>query len=79
MVPATAESIDSIMKLGMGHPMGPLTLADLIGIDVCVNILNVLYDDFKDEKYKPCNLLLEMANKGKLGKKTGEGFYKYGI
>ena len=67
------------LSIFVGNGMGPLTLADLIGIDVCVNILNVLYDDFKDEKYKPCNLLLEMANKGKLGKKTGEGFYKYEI
>ena len=74
---ATAESIDSIMKLGMGHPMGPLTLADLIGIDVCMYILNVLYKDFKNDKYKPCKLLEDMVNQGKLGKKTGEGFYKY--
>jgi len=74
---ATVESIDSIMKLGMGHPMGPLTLADLIGIDVCVHILNVLYKDFKNDKYKPCKLLADMVNQEKLGKKTGEGFYKY--
>ena len=76
---ADVKSIDSIMKLGMGHPMGPLRLADLIGIDVCINILNVLYDDFNDIKYKPCKLLTEMADKGKLGKKSGEGFYKYEI
>ena len=74
---ANAESIDSIMKLGMGHPMGPLKLADLIGIDVCVMILNVLYDGFKDKKYKPSNILIDLVNNNKLGKKTGEGFYKY--
>ena len=76
---ATAESIDSIMKLGMGHPMGPLKLADLIGVDVCVYIMNVLYDGFKNEKYKPSSLLVEMVSNNKLGKKTGEGFYKYEI
>tara|TARA_Y100000590_G_C15645894_1_gene986842 strand:+ start:460 stop:1305 length:846 start_codon:yes stop_codon:yes gene_type:complete len=74
---ANAESIDSIMKLGMGHPMGPLKLADLIGIDVCVMILQVLYDGFKDKKYKPSNILINLVNNNKLGKKTGEGFYKY--
>ena len=74
---ASVESIDSIMKLGMGHPMGPLKLADLIGIDVCVYILNVLYDGFKDKKYKPSKLLVKMVEENKLGKKSGEGFYKY--
>jgi len=74
---ADASSIDSIMKLGMGHPMGPLKLADLIGIDVCVYILNVLYDELNDEKYKPCDILINMMAKNKLGKKSGEGFYKY--
>ena len=74
---ASVESIDSIMKLGMGHPMGPLKLADLIGLDVCVFILNVLYDGFKDKKYRPSKLLVEMVKENKLGKKSGEGFYKY--
>ena len=74
-----AESIDSIMKLGMGHPMGPLKLADLIGIDVCVYILNVLFEGFNDKKYKPCPLLVKMVSDNKLGKKTQEGFYKYGF
>jgi len=74
---ADASSIDSIMKLGMGHPMGPLKLADLIGVDVCVDILEVLYDKFNDEKYKPCDILIDMMKKNKLGKKSGEGFYKY--
>ena len=74
---ADAQSIDSIMKLGMGHPMGPLKLADLIGIDVCTYILNVLFVEFKDIKYKPCEILINMVNENKLGKKTGEGFYKY--
>ena len=71
------EDIDSIMKLGMGHPMGPLKLADLIGIDVCVYILNVLYDGFNDKKYKACPLLVDMIKDNKLGKKTKEGFYSY--
>jgi len=75
---ATKESIDSIMKLGMSHPMGPLTLADLIGLDVCLSIMNVLKDGFKgDLKYEPCPLLIKMCKDGKLGRKTGEGFYKY--
>tara|TARA_B000000557_G_scaffold262142_1_gene262369 strand:- start:1018 stop:1872 length:855 start_codon:yes stop_codon:yes gene_type:complete len=74
---ATAESIDKIMKLGMGHPMGPLKLADLIGIDVCIYILNILYADFNDIKYKPAKILLEMNKNNKLGEKTGEGFYNY--
>ena len=74
---ASVESIDEIMKLGMGHPMGPLKLADLIGIDICVSIMNVLLEGFKNEKYAICPLLIEMNKKGKLGMKTGEGFYKY--
>ena len=74
---AEPEAIDSIMKLGMGHPMGPLRLADLIGIDVCVYIMNVLYDGLKDEKYKPCSILNDMIEKNKLGNKTKEGFYRY--
>ena len=74
---AEPEAIDSIMKLGMGHPMGPLRLADLIGIDVCVYIMNVLYDGLKDEKYKPCPILNDMIEKNKLGNKTKEGFYRY--
>ena len=69
--------IDAIMKLGMGHPMGPLKLADLIGIDVCVYILNILHEGFNDKKYKPCPLLLDMIKNNKLGKKTKEGFYNY--
>ena len=74
---ATAESIDQIMKLGMGHPMGPLKLADLIGIDVCVSIMNVLFDGFKQEKYRVCPLLIKMMKENKLGIKTKKGFYKY--
>ena len=74
---ASVESIDEIMKLGMGHPMGPLKLADLIGIDVCVSIMEVLLSGFNNEKYAICPLLIEMNKKGKLGMKTGEGFYKY--
>jgi 3-hydroxybutyryl-CoA dehydrogenase len=74
---ATAESIDQIMMLGMSHPMGPLKLADLIGIDVCIYILNILYNDFNNSKYKPAEVLLTMKQNNKLGKKTGEGFYNY--
>jgi 3-hydroxybutyryl-CoA dehydrogenase len=74
---ASAEDIDTVMKLGMNHPMGPLTLADFIGLDVCLEILNVLYDGFKDPKYRPCPLLVKMVQAGKLGRKSGEGFYKY--
>ena len=74
---ATVEAIDQIMKLGMGHPMGPLKLADLIGIDVCVSIMNVLFEGFKDEKYRVCPILETMIKNGKLGVKSGEGFYKY--
>ncbi len=74
---ADVESIDQIMKLGMGHPMGPLKLADLIGIDICVNIMQVLLDGFKNKKYNICPLLIDMVNNGKLGVKSGEGFYNY--
>ncbi len=72
---AGVEEIDTIMKLGMAHPMGPLQLADLIGLDVCLSIMNVLYDGFGNPKYTPCPLLVEMVKEGKLGVKTGEGFY----
>tara|TARA_Y100000768_G_scaffold64396_1_gene44440 strand:+ start:5780 stop:6634 length:855 start_codon:yes stop_codon:yes gene_type:complete len=74
---ADKESIDGIMKLGMGHPMGPLTLADLIGIDVCVSIMNVLEEGLNSKKYAPCPLLLDMVKSNKLGKKTKQGFYRY--
>lgn len=74
---AGVEEIDTIMKLGMAHPMGPLQLADYIGLDVCLSIINVLYDGLKSEKYAPCPLLTSMVEQGKLGVKTGEGFYNY--
>ena len=74
---ATKEAIDEIMKLGMAHPLGPLKLADLIGLDVCLDIMEVLQVGFNDIKYQPSNLLKEMVEKGLLGKKTGQGFYKY--
>lgn len=74
---ATRESIDGIMKLGMNHPMGPLALADFIGLDVCLAILNVLYDGFGDPKYRACPLLHRYVDAGWLGKKTGRGFYEY--
>lgn len=74
---AGVEEIDTIMKLGMAHPMGPLQLADFIGLDVCLSILNVLYDGFGNQKYAPCPLLVNMVMAGKLGAKTGEGFYTY--
>lgn len=73
----TKEAIDSIMKLGMAHPMGPIELADFIGLDVCLSILNVLYTGFGNPKYAPCPLLVNMVNAGLLGKKSGEGFYRY--
>ncbi len=74
---ASKETIDEVMKLGMNHPMGPLTLADLIGLDVCLSIMEVLYTGFNDSKYRPCPLLKKMVAANKLGRKTGEGFYKY--
>jgi 3-hydroxybutyryl-CoA dehydrogenase len=74
---ASAEDIDTVMKLGMAHPMGPLTLADFIGLDVCLSIMNVLYEGFNDSKYRPCPLLKKMVAANKLGRKTGEGFFKY--
>ncbi len=74
---AKAEDIDTVMKLGMNHPMGPLTLADFIGLDVCLAILEVLYNGFNDPKYRPCPLLKKMVAANKLGRKTGEGFFKY--
>ena len=73
----TPEAIDTIMKLGMAHPMGPLTLADLIGLDVCLSVINVLYTDFGDEKYRPCPLLVKKVEDGELGRKSGKGFYNY--
>ena len=73
----TAESIDSVMKLGMNHPMGPLELADLIGLDVSLNIMNVLYEGFNDSKYRPCPLLKKMVQAGYFGRKSGRGFYDY--
>jgi len=74
---ASAEDIDTVMKLGMNHPMGPLTLADFIGLDVCLAIIEVLYNGYNDSKYRPCPLLKKMVAAGKLGKKSGEGFFKY--
>lgn len=74
---ATAEAIDKIMTLGMAHPMGPLTLADLIGLDICLAIMEVLHRDMGDNKYRPCPLLEEMVSAGNLGRKTGQGFYSY--
>jgi 3-hydroxybutyryl-CoA dehydrogenase len=74
---ATPEAIDTVMKLGANHPMGPLALADLIGLDVCLAILEVLYTGFSDSKYRPCPLLKKMVAAGHLGRKTGQGFYKY--
>lgn len=75
---AGVEEIDTVMKLGMAHPMGPLQLADFIGLDVCLSILNVLYDGFGQDKYAPCPLLVNMVTAGELGRKSGSGFYDYG-
>ena len=74
---ATPEAIDTVMKLGMAHPMGPLALADLIGLDTCLAILEVLHKGLGDDKYRPCPLLRRMVAAGTLGRKTGRGFYKY--
>ena len=74
---ASAQDIDTVMKLGMNHPMGPLTLADFIGLDVCLAIMEVLYTGYNDSKYRPCPLLKKMVAAKKLGRKTGEGFFKY--
>ena len=74
---ATPEAVDAVMKLGMNHPMGPLELADLIGLDVCVEILGVMAKGFGDAKYSPCPLLQEYVAAGRLGRKSGQGFYKY--
>jgi 3-hydroxybutyryl-CoA dehydrogenase len=74
---ATPEAVDTVMKLGMNHPLGPLALADLIGLDVCLAILQVLHRDLGDDKYRPCPLLARMVSAGRLGKKSGRGFYDY--
>ncbi|TMN22027.1 3-hydroxybutyryl-CoA dehydrogenase [Lentibacillus cibarius] len=74
---ASVEDVDTVMKLGMNHPMGPLTLADFIGLDTCLYIMEVLHDGYKDSKYRPCPLLRKYVNAGWLGKKSGRGFYQY--
>ena len=74
---ATAQAVDEVFKLGMAHPMGPLTLADFIGLDVCLDIMRVLHDGLGDPKYRPCPLLIKMVDAGWLGKKSGRGFYQY--
>ena len=75
---ATPEAVDEVFKLGMAHPMGPLTLADFIGLDVCLDIMRVLHDGLGDPKYRPCPLLIRMVDAGWLGRKSGRGFYEYG-
>lgn len=74
---AGVEEVDTVMKLGMNHPMGPLTLADFVGLDTCLYVMNILYDGFKDSKYRPCPLLVQMVQAGYLGRKSGRGFYTY--
>ena len=74
---ASPEDVDTSMKLGAGHPMGPLALADMIGLDICLAIMQTLHREFGDDKYRPCPLLVKMVRAGKLGRKTGEGFFKY--
>ncbi len=74
---ASADDIDTSMKFGAGHPMGPLALADMIGLDICLKIMETLYKEFGDPKYRPCPLLVKMVRAGKLGRKTGEGFFAY--
>jgi 3-hydroxybutyryl-CoA dehydrogenase len=75
---ATAEDIDTVMKLGMNHPIGPLALADLIGLDTCLSIMDILYSEFRDSKYRACPLLVQLVAAGQLGRKSGKGFYHYG-
>jgi len=74
---ATPEAVDEVFKLGMAHPMGPLTLADFIGLDICLDIIRVMHNGLGDPKYRPCPLLIKMVDAGRLGKKSGQGFYKY--
>jgi 3-hydroxybutyryl-CoA dehydrogenase len=74
---ATVEAVDQVIKLGMNHPMGPLEVADFIGLDTCLSIMEVLYDGFKDPKYRPCPLLRKFVKAGRLGRKSGQGFYRY--
>jgi len=74
---ASREDIDDMLKLAASHPIGPLELADIIGLDVCLHIMDVLYEGFEDEKYRPCSLLQKKVQAGELGRKTGKGFYTY--